>query len=221
MKYKFFLVGILSFFLQSTYAQNTRLRESNTIGWYNYFGTYKLFNKIGLHTEYQWRRDNIILNWQQSLLRTGINYNLNPRVIFRLGYAWIETFPYGSYSINSLGKDFTEHRIFEMIQLSHKEGCVDFTHRFLLEQRFVGQYSSATEIKEDEFSFLNRARYLVRLQVPLKSQKLYIAIYDELFIGFGENVTMDIFDQNRLGTIVGYKFNETVKIEAGFLNQIL
>jgi len=52
---------------------------------------------------------------------------------------------YGEYSINSLGRDFTEHRIFEMAQLSHKEGTVDFTHRFMLEQRLVGRYSSAKE----------------------------------------------------------------------------
>ena len=85
--------------------------------------------KFGLHTEYQWRRDNYITEWQ-SLLRVGVNYQLNPRVLIRAGYAWIETFPYGEIPINGLGRDFTEHRLFQMVQLSHKEGIVDFFSPF-------------------------------------------------------------------------------------------
>lgn len=225
MKYKFLLLCVL-FFYQKVLAQNTRLNHSNSIGWYNYFGTFKLSNKLGLHTEYQWRRDHLILNWQQSLLRIGINYNLTPRIMFRVGYAWVETFPYGEYSLNSFGKDFTEHRLFEMTQLNHREGRVDFTHRFMLEQRFVDTYSSVNEFKEDKFSLLNRARYMVKLQMPfinkeIKYQSPYLAVYDELFIGFGENVNMNIFDQNRLGILIGYQFNKLFKIEAGYLNQIL
>ena len=100
-------------------GQNNRLNTNNNIGWYNYFGTFKVAEKFGIHTEYQWRRNNYITDWQQSLLRVGLNYNLNPRVLFRVGYAWIETYPYGDIPLNGLGRDFTEHRIFEMVQLSH------------------------------------------------------------------------------------------------------
>ncbi len=210
----------------SIFAQNNRLNHSNNIGWYNYFGTFKLSNKLGLHSEYQWRRNNMITNWQQSLLRIGVNYNLNQRVLFRVGYAWIETFPYGEYSINGFGKDFTEHRIFEMVQLSHKENIIDFSHRFMLEQRFVGRYSSINDSKEDEFPLLNRFRYMFRLQLPLKgneikNKKPYIALYDEIFIGFGKNVNANIFDQNRLCILLGYRINKNIRIEAGYLNQIL
>jgi hypothetical protein len=152
-------------------GQNNRLNTNNNIGWYNYFGTFKVAEKFGIHTEYQWRRNNYITDWQQSLLRVGLNYNLNPRVLFRVGYAWIETYPYGDIPLNGLGRDFTEHRIFEMVQLSHKEGIVDFSHRFMLEQRFVGRYTSANEATEDEFPLLNRMRYMVRLQIPRKTQR--------------------------------------------------
>ncbi|MBK8371430.1 MAG: DUF2490 domain-containing protein [Saprospiraceae bacterium] len=215
----FFTFGFMS-------AQNTRINHHNTIGWFNYFGTVKLSKKFGLHTEYQWRRDEIITDWQQSLLRIGLNYSLNPRVLFRVGYGWIETFPYGEYSINGLGRDFSEHRVFEMVQLSHKEGIIDFSHRFMLEQRFVGRYSSANETKEDEFPLLHRIRYMVRCQAPLKGKEikdktLYVAIYDEVFIGFGKNVNANVFDQNRIGIVFGYRFNKNVRIEGGYLNQTL
>ena len=226
MRYRL-LLAILPFFTAHlSLAQNTRLNHYNTIGWYNSFGTFKLSDKFGLHTEYQWRRNNIITDWQQSVLKVGLNYNLNPRVLFRVGYAWIETFPYGEYPINSLGRDFTEHRVFEMVQLSHKEGIVDLLHRFMLEQRFVGRYSTANLPKEDEFPLVNRMRYMIRLQVPLigkeiKDKTPYVAVYDEILIGFGKNVSANIFDQNRMGTLVGYRFNKNVKIETGYINQVL
>ncbi len=226
MKHKFLLLIILFSINLASFAQNTRLNHYNTIGWYNYFGTFKLSNKLGVHTEYQWRRDNLITNWQQSLLRIGVNYNLNPRVLLRVGYAWVETFPYGEYTLNALGRDFTEHRIFEMVQLAHKENIVDFSHRFMLEQRFVGRYSSAGETTEDEFPLLNRMRYMLRFQIPLKGNEIkdnttYLALYDEIFVGFGKNVTANVFDQNRFGALLGFRFNKNVRIEAGYLNQIL
>ena len=219
-----FIVVVLLIFNQSTFGQNNRLNTNETIGWYNYFGTFKLTDKVGIHTEYQWRRDELITKPMQSLLRVGVNYQLNQRILFRLGYACIETYPYGEIPINGMGKDFTEHRIFQMVQLSHKEGIVDLSHRFMLEQRFVGRYSSASVEKEDEFPLLHRMRYMVRLQVPLKGTEIkdktpYLALYDEIFIGFGENVNANIFDQNRIGVLLGYRFNKNVRIEGGYLNQ--
>ena len=91
-----------------------------------------------MHTEYQWRRENVITNWQQSLTRVGLNYQAKPNLLLRAGYAYIETYAYGDIPLNGFGKNFTEHRLFQMAQLSHKEGIVHFSHRFMLEQRFVG-----------------------------------------------------------------------------------
>ena len=217
---------ILSFLFISTqfFAQNNRLNTYEKIGWYNYFGTFKFSDKLSLHTEYQWRRENFISNPQQGLLRVGINYNLNPRVLFRAGYAWIETAAYGEIPINGMGKDFTEHRIYEMIQLSHREGLLDISHRFMLEQRFVGRYTLPELEKEDDFPLLNRMRYMLRFQIPLKGREIvdktpYVAFYDEVLIGFGKNVTANIFDQNRIGLLLGYRFNKNVRLEAGFINQ--
>jgi hypothetical protein len=228
MKLKFTLLftAFLLTSISATFGQNNRLNTNNSIGWYSYVGTFKVAEKFGIHAEYVWRRDKIITDWQQSLLRVGVNYNLNPRVLFRLGYAWVETYPYGEYPINGLGRDFNEHRIFEMVQLSHKEGVIDFSHRFMLEQRFVGRYSSANQTTEDEFPFLNRLRYMVRLQIPLNAKEMkdktaYIALYDEIFVGFGKNVNTNVFDQNRTGIFLGYRFNKNVRIEGGYLNQTL
>lgn len=207
-------------------GQNNRTNTRNNIGWYNYFGTFQVSGNFGIHTEYQWRRNNFGTDWQQSLLRVGLNYNPSSRVQLRAGYAWIETFAYGDIPLNSLGRDFTEHRVFEMVQLAHREGIVDLSHRFMLEQRFVGRYSNASLSHEDEFPLQNRIRYMFRLQIPLKEKEVkdktpYVAMYNEVFIGFGKNVNANVFDQNRIGILLGYRFNKSIRIEGGYLNQTL
>lgn len=218
--YVFLLCGVFVF------AQNNRLNTNSQIGWYNLFTTTKLNDAFSIHAEYQWRRDELISHWQQGLLRLGVNYHVKPNILFRLGYAWIETYNYGEIPINALGFDFTEHRIFQVAQISHKEGKLDFSHRFKLEQRFVGRYNDAFDDREDAFPLLHRARYMFRVQLPLKGNTIavktpYVAFYDEIFIGFGENVGANIFDQNRIGLMLGYRLHSNFRIEGGFLNQIV
>jgi len=226
MKTKIILAILFLGHLQMSFAQNSRLNESNNIGWYNYFGTFKVSQKFGIHSEYQFRRTEILTERQQSLLRWGVNYQMHPQIQFRMGYAWIETFPYGEIPINGMGKDFTEHRLFQMITISDKVSIVELSHRIMLEQRWVGRYSNADLASEDEFPLLHRIRYMFRVQLPLsgketKDKTPYLALYDELFIGFGTNVNENIFDQNRVGLLLGYRFSPFVRIEAGYLNQTL
>jgi hypothetical protein len=64
------------------------------------------------------------------------------------------------------------------------------------------------------------------MQIPLKGKEIkdkttYLAIYDEFFIGFGKHVNENIFDQNRVGILLGYRFSPSIRIEAGYLNQTL
>jgi hypothetical protein len=223
---KSIIAAIFFIFCTTVQAQNTRISNHNTIGWFAYTGTIKLGKKTGLHTEYQWRRTNIVQHWQQGLVRLGFNYQLHQRLQLRLGYAWAETFAYGDIPINGFGKTFTEHRAYEMLTLSDKISIVELSHRLMLEQRWIGRYSTAALTKEDSYLFLNRLRYMLRIQVPLKGKTIgnktpYAALYDEILLGFGKNVNENVFDQNRLGLLLGYRFNNSFRVEAGFLHQAL
>jgi hypothetical protein len=67
---------------------------------------------------------------------------------------------------------------------------------------------------------------MFRIQVPLKGKEIlnhtpYLVFYDEIFAGFGQNVNENIFDQNRVALLFGYRLNQSVRIEGGYLNQIL
>ena len=223
---KLILVVLINLLAYHSFAQNTRITDPNTIGWLAYNGTIKLNKNWGIHTELQLRRDRVVSKPQQNLYRTGINFSLNNKVSFRAGYALAETYNYGDIPINNLGKQFTEHRIFQMATLNDKSGIFEFSHRFILEQRWIGRYSSTALSKEDEFVYWNRLRYMFRTNIPLKGKTIsdktpYLAVYDEILIGFGKNVNENIFDQNRLALLFGYKFSPKLRIEGGYLNQVV
>lgn len=48
---KMFFATALILFSAATYAQNNRLNTYENIGWYGYFGTFKLSDKWGIHTD--------------------------------------------------------------------------------------------------------------------------------------------------------------------------
>jgi hypothetical protein len=217
---------VFTFFLKKALAQNSRITDKNTIGWFNNFSTINFSSKWSGHMEYQWRRENIVKDRQQSLFRTGVNYRVNNKLTLRLGYAWIETFPYGDIPIQAAGKRFPEHRSFQMATITDNINGLDMSHRFMLEQRWVGRYTNAALSKPDDFLFLNRFRYMYRMQMAIGKKKIedktpYAAIYDEIFIGFGKNVNENVFDQNRLALLLGYRFNNKLRVEGGFLQQIV
>jgi hypothetical protein len=209
-----------------SYSQNTRITDPNSIGWYAFTANIKLNNTWTLNSEVQWRRDDLITEPMQNLLRTGINFTVNPKLSIRAGYALAETYNYGDIPLNSFGKQFTEHRSWQMVNLSDKIRNFELSHRFMLEQRWIGRYSNALSEKEEQFVYSNRFRYMFRLQIPLKGNTIgnntpYAAVYDELLIGFGQNVNENVLDQNRLGILLGYRFSPKLRIEGGYLNQIV
>ena len=113
-KYLFF-VFLFTTFENSSFSQEQRLTDDNSIGWLVYTGTFKIKSKIVIHTEYQWRRVDGIKNWQQCLFRTGVNYAVRKDVSLNAGYAFTQTFPYGDYPGIAA---FPEHRIYEQVILS-------------------------------------------------------------------------------------------------------
>jgi Protein of unknown function (DUF2490) len=215
---KIFFVPVL-FFSFLSFAQNDRLTDHNNTNWLQVFNSIRLNKKWSLHAEYQWRRENGLKNWQQSLLRAGVNRKLNENITVHLGYAWIETFPYGDFPIASAGT-FPEHRIYEQISFKQPFKKWTLTHRFRIEQRWLGRVQPGTDREIEEWLFLHRFRYQFRTQLSLSS-KWYAVAADEIFIGAGKNVGINIFDQNRIFLLAGYKLNPAVSIEAGYFNQTL
>lgn len=199
-------------------GQNTRLISDQQHGWLLLNGSIKLSNKFSVLYDFQFRRDDIVQNWQQFLLRAGLGYTLTENVQGVVGYCFVETYPYGDFPVANA---FPEHRIWEQLQTKQSIGKIGLTHRFRLEQRMLG-YAATGEFQP--YRFENRIRYMCRWTFPLKSwekHKLLLNVFDEIFINFGKNVAYNVFDQNRIAGTIGYSISPKITFEVGYLNQMV
>ncbi len=205
-------------------AQSPRKYTDNNNAWLMYFGTHKFANNWSLHLEAQWRRNQLFSDPQQLLLRTGINYHLNPQATLTLGYCFVETYPYGEFAVKT---SFPENRIWEQLQLKNQVGRFEWISRFRLEQRF----SNVPVLRESNYEpgaavYTNRFRLLNRFSMPFKGKiiadkSFYLSVYDEFMVDFGKNVGTNIFDQNRAYAAIGYKIPKVGRLELGYLNQLI
>ena len=193
-------------------------------GWYMYFGNHRLTDKWSLHTEYQWRRADVIINWQQSLARIGFDYRITDNFSATAGYGFIITYPYGKQPVNTT---FNEHRIWQQVVFTHAVGTFQINHRYRLEQRWSEQMvlQNSGEYRKEGYNYNNRFRYRFMINYPIKfkkeNSKFFLSVYDEVFINFGKNVRYNIFDQNRFYFALGYKFSESGNVQLGYLNQVI
>ena len=172
---------------------------------------------MGLHAEVQWRRSEVFSENQQLLLRTGLDFYTKPGLRFTVGYAFIETYPYGDFAVQ---RSFPEHRIWQQLLVPQDLGKVKLSHRYRLEQRMIGNASTG-EFENGRYE--NRMRYMAKATINITHGKnpVFAALYEEVFVNFGKDVAYNIFDQNRLYGAVGYSFSPTLKMELGYLYQVV
>jgi hypothetical protein len=60
------------------------------------------------------------------------------------------------------------------------------------------------------------------MNIPLRDgNKLYLGVYDEILLKFGNNSGPNNFDQNRAYAALGYSLSQYFKLEIGYLLQTL
>ena len=199
------------FTLISITSQAQENGEDKLGSWHMYFGTNQIADKWSIHTEAQLRYYEQAKNFNQLLLRTGLNYHINPNAIATAGYAYIETdptfFEAALVDLDGQASDkISENRIFEQFILKNKVWELLFEHRYRLEQRFITDSDLKTK------STQHRARYRLQMMVPL-TDIFFLNFYDELFI----NLQNEAFDQNRLYAAVGLNVTNNLSVQAGYL----
>jgi Protein of unknown function (DUF2490) len=219
---------VITFFVLCVYlshAQNRTITNQNHL-WMVYTGTFNLYKKLNLFTEYQFRRADLGKNWQQSLPRIGLEIKFKPEFQVTAGYGYITTYPYGEQPVAYV---FNEHRAWEQFNLMYSIGKFKFQHRYRLEQRWLELKSLNTTNNEYEFlryNYLNRFRYRFMANYTIKRFEeskidLFALVIDELFIAFGKNVDKNIFDQNRIYGGFGLNFNNKISVSLGYMNQFI
>ena len=201
----FFL--LIGFFLL---PQSGMAQSSDFGNWMIYFGNKKINSRWDWHHEAQYRNYNAIGDLEQLLLRTGIGYNLtenNNNLLF--GYAFIHSQNYIDLSVEKQLID--EHRLFQQFITRQRFDRIYLLHRYRFEQRWI-----------DGLSFRLRFRYFLAVNVPINKPELtekvwYLSAYNEIFINNKDN----LFDRNRLYGGLGYRVNDLIRFEIGYMNQFL
>lgn len=188
------------------FSQGLKAQDNQLGNWLMYFGTNKISNKISIHTEVQYRNHTIApVNTEQSLLRTGLNFNVAKNAVFTAGYGYVASHLYES---DQTSPESEESRIFQQLIITNKVGIVKFEHRYRYEQRWVNSV------------YRNRYRYRLMFTVPLNKKTiekgtLFLGVYDEIFI----NDKQTVFDRNRLYGALGYQLSSTAGVQVGLMRQ--
>jgi hypothetical protein len=217
MKFK----ALLFFFAIQLTVTGVAMAQTNELSaWGAWFHTQKFSNRWGASFDGQFRSAHHSSFLKNVLLRPSANYYFNKSQHLDLGYAYIATNGRTPQDVKTFRP---EHRIFEQFIISHKAGLnTAVSHRFRLEQRFLGQTATQQDV------FAQRFRYFVRGVIPLNkdavfTQGTFVALQNEAFANVQNKAKINkhVFDQNRAYAAFGYRLNRMVDVEAGYLNQYI
>ena len=213
MKRIYFLLALLI----ANASQAQEIGDDKLGSWHMYFGTNKIAEKWSVHTEAQLRYYEQAKNFNQLLLRTGLNYHINSTAIATLGYGFIDTDPtfeefdvvFGDILVEN--NKIIEHRLFEQFILKNKVWELLFEHRYRLEHRFLrfNDFFDSNEVITDT---QHRFRYRLQVTLPL-TDIFFLNFYDEIFL----NLQDAVYGQNRLYAAVGVNLTENLSVQAGYL----
>ena len=210
------LIALATIIMLSNSAQaQDDLRDvvDQQVSWYMLFGNHRLTDQVGLHTEYQFRRTGLGADWQQSLLRVGLDWHRDDQQVVTGGYGWIRSFPYGEQPIS---ETFDEHRIWQQLVTKSVTGQFKWMHRYRLEQRLM-QFSSGSR-------WQHRARYFMQVKWPVPNHPEWaITAYEEAFIGLRtlDTPVSNLLQQNRMSVALNRKWEGGTSVQVGYLRQVL
>ena len=204
------------------------MAQTQFAGWIASFNTFKINTRFSIHGEVQIRSTDQLEHLQTLLLRTGVNYHVNSRLVLTAGYGYIPN----RRVLAGIDGYAPESRIFEQLQYTHPlvigsglRGTL--AHRLRIEQRFIPKSEiQNNEFKNDGNVYSNRLRYFFRNITPLggwsvEGKAPFLALQNEVFVNVGDKsgVNGEFFDQNRAYIALGYRFHKKFDAELGYMNQ--
>lgn len=219
----FVLLLGLSLVRPSHARAQSRVTRENLNAWVTVTGDVRLSRRWFFDYDASVRRSGPWDEMQAILPRASVRYQPNSSIRFNWGYAFSEVWPYGKLP-NAFRSP--EHRMWEQVQLAQTVGRVAVTHRYRLEQRWLGRVALEDgEEQVQNWVRTNRFRYRVQGTLPLQGKTLddrefYVAGNAEVFLNWGANVQYNVFDQNRMSLALGRRFSDKLRVEVGYLEQL-
>jgi hypothetical protein len=201
-KYKLHALILLAF-LFITFSASAQNNKTGTFGIATIVLPGDSVHKWGGYAELQTRSDKMFGQFFYYETKAGISYDLDRNFTALLGT--------GRYVTNDNPENLkvaTEFRLWEQMVINQFLYRVKLEHRYRIEQRWVGGI------------YRNRFRYRLNMFVPLNNTKIvaktfFVSIYDEIFL----NNAVPNFERNRFSAALGYQFNKSINVQAGWLNQ--
>jgi hypothetical protein len=167
------------------------------------------------------RRADGLAEWQQYVLRPSVGLAINKQLEIGVGYTHARMYPYGDQPV---AMQFTENNVFQQLVLRQKAGRVGLMHRARLEQRFIDHVERPSEGAPyiEGTDYANRFRLRIDGMIPVAlNDRLFLAVYDEVFVHLMDEMLPDAFDQNRAYLGLGYQMNDKVRFELGLLHHFV
>lgn len=161
-------------------------------------------HKWGGYIELQARSNEFFNQFYYYETKGGISYDIakNYTALVGTGRYYTEAMP----SFNQA--QVTEFRMWEQLTVSQFLDRVKIEHRYRAEQRWLNGI------------YRNRFRYRLNLAIPLNHPKIdpktyFVSVFDEIFL----NDKAPHFERNRFSAALGYQFDKSLSVQAGWLNQ--
>lgn len=196
--------------------------DGYTNSWFTLLNRFQVTKKWSVSNELHERTGKFFETQGQFLFRPSIDYHLNNQVEFTLGYTFIHVSPYKPYS-SPIAKN--ENNLWEQVVLKNSIGKVRFLHRFRQENRWIDHISSNNgEYKINGRDYANRFRYRFVLNVDVlkikdSKKSIFFAAFDELWFSQNDHLLPTDFSRNWIYLGLGYAFNPTTNIQAGYMHQ--
>jgi hypothetical protein len=160
------------------------------------------------------------------MLRGGLTVEHGHGFSSLFAYTYLVSYPFegGTPSPASASQKLPEHRALEQLQFQHRlirtgEKRITLTHRFRVEQRWLG--TEADEAGVTKWKFAERARYRLTTKIPFKAASWpmapdYVSIFNEVYTSFGPHSGNSPFYANVDYGAFGWNLGSMFAFELGY-----
>ena len=204
MKYKASVPLLFSFFSLIAFTAKAQNDKTGLFSINTFVLPGDSLHRWGGYVELQTRSNELFNQFYYYETKGGISYDVakNYTALIGTGRYYTAAMPVMNQP------QVTEFRLWEQMTVSQFLDRIKIEHRYRAEQRWLNGI------------YRNRFRYRLNLAVPLNHPKIqpdtyFVSVFDEVFL----NNVAPHFERNRFSAALGYQFDKSLSLQAGWLNQ--